>query len=338
MMNCDNNNTSRPSCASSSQSSSLHDLIYSVVKFHTEYDEDETYSVIPTLWLREDDKYSYWPRKDIRNCIIKCKKPQNDWIICRVTVLAKYDSYEHALQKEKRLMEEKSNTESESQLGRGFRKKKNSHRISKEKDNSSNSSANEISDNDSIPELNNNLHEQDDDVNQNIGHNDPHILHMDEIPIVIEVENNIIPTKDATETLDSILRCVLEIKLMCRRIDERLHVLENNASEEAQSQLVNMLIMIGGTTSKDAMKRVLQKLFTNNLASKCSWTGAKNNFKLKDLKMIICMKNAIKNICSTITEAQFEEILKAWFRQANLRLNRENVRNNARNDNARNDI
>lgn len=30
-------------------------------------------------------------------------------------------------------MEEKSNTESESQLGRGFRKKKNSHRISKEK-------------------------------------------------------------------------------------------------------------------------------------------------------------------------------------------------------------
>lgn len=36
----------------------------------------------------------------------------------------------------------------------------------------------------------------DDDVNQNIGHNDPHILHMDEIPIVIEAENNIIPTKD----------------------------------------------------------------------------------------------------------------------------------------------
>lgn len=54
--------------------------------------------------------------------------------------------------------------------------------------------------------------------------------------------------------------------------------------------------MIGGTTSKDAMKRVLQKLFTNNLASKCSWTGAKNNFKLKDLKMIICMKSKLHTI------------------------------------------
>lgn len=42
---------------------------------------------------------------------------------------------------------------------------------------------------------------------------------------------------------------------------------------------------------KDAMKRALQKLFTNNLASKCSWTGAKNNFKLKDLKIIMCMKS-----------------------------------------------
>jgi len=28
-----------------------HDLIYSVIKFNTKY-EDETYSVIPTLWLK----------------------------------------------------------------------------------------------------------------------------------------------------------------------------------------------------------------------------------------------------------------------------------------------
>lgn len=57
-----------------------------------------------------------------------------------------------------------------------------------------------------------------------------------------------------------------------------------------------MLTMIGGTTEKDAMKRALQKLFTNNLASKCSWTGAKNNFKLKDLKLIMCMKSNLHTI------------------------------------------
>jgi len=37
-----------------------------------------------------------------------------------------------------------------------------------------------------------------------------------------------------------------------------------------------------------------------------------------------------------IREAQFEEMLKSWFRQANLRLNREIVRN-ARNGNAENE-
>lgn len=55
-----------------------------------------------------------------------------------------------------------------------------------------------------------------------------------------------------------------------------------------------MLLMIGGTSIKDAMKRTLQKLFTNNLASKCSWTGAKNNFKLKELKIIACMKSKLQ--------------------------------------------
>lgn len=54
-----------------------------------------------------------------------------------------------------------------------------------------------------------------------------------------------------------------------------------------------MLIMIGGTSTKDAMKRALKKLFSNNLATKCSWTGAKNNFQLKNLKIIICMKGKL---------------------------------------------
>lgn len=44
------------------------------------------------------------------------------------------DSYEHALRKEKRLMEDKSNTESEN-LGRGLRQKKLSYRLTKENGN-----------------------------------------------------------------------------------------------------------------------------------------------------------------------------------------------------------
>jgi len=52
-----------------------------------------------------------------------------------------------------------------------------------------------------------------------------------------------------------------------------------------------MLVMIGDTSAKDALKKTLQKLFTNTLASKCS--GTKQNFKLKDLKIIACVKNKL---------------------------------------------
>ncbi|XP_036141405.1 uncharacterized protein LOC118645102 isoform X5 [Monomorium pharaonis] len=102
-----------------------------------------------------------------------------------VTVLATYEK--------KRLMEEKSNTESESQLDRGFRKKV-SHCISRKSDNSSNSSKNEkdsSESNDSIPELNKNLHKQD-DINENIDDNNSQTLDIDEIPIFIQAEDNVL--------------------------------------------------------------------------------------------------------------------------------------------------
>lgn len=51
---------------------------------------------------------------------------------------------------------------------------------------------------------------------------------------------------------------------------------------------------------------------------------------------IYFLSDAIKNTCPTITDAQFEENLKLWFRQANLQLHRENERN--RNNNARNNV
>lgn len=343
---------------------SKQDLKYSVVKFNEECEEDETYSVIPTFWLK-DDKYTYWPKKDTRNSILKCKKPRNDWMLYPVTVLAKYDLYEHALRKEKRLMEDKSSNNESENLGRGLRKRMIPNRFEKENDNSSDSSKtdkeeNSISDNDSIPDKT--LDEQDND-DQNVD-GDTQIMNIYDLPVVIETENNTIPVNNTNQTLDSILRYVIEIKILCTRLDNRLHNVENGnhvinnhntdmipqlpmnqiedidnfeailVAEEAQSQLVNMLVLIGGVTSKDALKRALQKLFSNNLASKCSWTGAKNNFKLKDLKIITCIKSAIKKSCPAVTEAEFEENLKTWFRQANLRLTRENARANAANNDA----
>ncbi|KAL4108070.1 hypothetical protein QTP88_018327 [Uroleucon formosanum] len=51
--------------------------------------------------------------------------------------------------------------------------------------------------------------------------------------------------------------------------------------------------VIGGTDSKNLVKRLLERIFSNELAKRCLWTGfgrdhytIENNFKLKDLKLM----------------------------------------------------
>jgi hypothetical protein len=47
---------------------------------------------------------------------------------------------------------------------------------------------------------------------------------------------------------------------------------------------------IGGTGLKNFIKRVLERLFTNQLSTKYSWTGFKDNYALRNLKIIKIMK------------------------------------------------
>jgi len=53
------------------------------------------------------------------------------------------------------------------------------------------------------------------------------------------------------------------------------------------------MMVIGGTDSKNLVKRLLERIFSNELAKRCSWTGfgrdhhtKEHNFKLKDLKLM----------------------------------------------------
>lgn len=53
---------------------------------------------------------------------------------------------------------------------------------------------------------------------------------------------------------------------------------------------VMFLTLCGGLTPKDNIRRGLQKLFEDKLATKCSWTGRKNNYELRNLKVIELLK------------------------------------------------
>jgi len=48
----------------------------------------------------------------------------------------------------------------------------------------------------------------------------------------------------------------------------------------------SFITTVGGKDLKNFVKRILQRLFSNELSSKCSWTGFRNNFCLENLKKV----------------------------------------------------
>uniref|UniRef100_A0A2S2N6J9 DUF4806 domain-containing protein n=1 Tax=Schizaphis graminum TaxID=13262 RepID=A0A2S2N6J9_SCHGA len=92
--------------------------------------------------------------------------------------------------------------------------------------------------------------------------------------------------------------------------------------DEFKSKLVNLITSIGGINAKHFVKRVLSKLFSNQLASHCSWTGFKNDCRLDGLELIKTMKNICIGIFQN-DENSFEIFIKDWFRHAAQRLKRD---------------
>jgi len=55
----------------------------------------------------------------------------------------------------------------------------------------------------------------------------------------------------------------------------------------------NFVTQIGGTDAKNFVKRIFQRPFSNELSSKCSWTGFRNNFKLENLTIVAIIKGVL---------------------------------------------
>lgn len=92
--------------------------------------------------------------------------------------------------------------------------------------------------------------------------------------------------------------------------------------DETLTQVVNKVLLIGGKNEKDFLRRILSAIFTDNLASICSWTGQKNNFKIKDTYIILGIRKGFRTAFPRITERDFEFLIMEWFRFATVRKQR----------------
>ncbi|XP_060858527.1 uncharacterized protein LOC132935907 [Metopolophium dirhodum] len=93
-------------------------------------------------------------------------------------------------------------------------------------------------------------------------------------------------------------------------------------TDENSTKLINLIKSIGGSGTKHFVKRVLNKLFSNKLATLCSWTGQKNNHRLVDHQIIKIMKKISHELYQN-DENIFEIYVKDWFRHGAQRLKKE---------------
>ncbi|KAL5238529.1 hypothetical protein ACI65C_005939 [Semiaphis heraclei] len=92
-----------------------------------------------------------------------------------------------------------------------------------------------------------------------------------------------------------------------------------------ECQMKAFITTIGGTDIKNFVKRILHRLFSNELSSKCSWTGFRTNYKLENLKLMSIIKDIAREHFKG-TDISFENHVKDWFRHGTQRLSREKER------------
>ncbi|XP_064483682.1 uncharacterized protein LOC135396571 isoform X3 [Ornithodoros turicata] len=99
---------------------------------------------------------------------------------------------------------------------------------------------------------------------------------------------------------------------------------ERQLTPDRQKQLVTELMLLGGSSLKCAVKRILSHMFTDKLAQLYSWEGRKGKFKFVDLTLpglILRALHAQKKF-SKVTEFEVQVVAKEWLRHAGDRCKR----------------
>ncbi|XP_025262208.1 uncharacterized protein LOC112637206 [Camponotus floridanus] len=98
--------------------------------------------------------------------------------------------------------------------------------------------------------------------------------------------------------------------------------LENllHSNEVANRQLEKMLFKRGGRDPSEFIRRILSKLFSNELAVRVSWLGRKQNKRLEGTIVARTIFAVIKLRYKNYDDRDIETKIIDWFRRANDRI------------------
>ncbi|XP_071647802.1 uncharacterized protein [Temnothorax longispinosus] len=299
---------------------------YAVVEF-----DDSDFSVVPTIWL-EEPNYCYWPEgiRNIRTLIIREIPIKSSWNKYECHIL---NTYESALKAEKEAV---ASSQSETESKRKRKRTKFTDYVDVpepprmnrlcESDTAGSSQENE---NTTV-----NSSQENENTTVKVVHDDNSIEakvtnikeKQEQSLSQIQETTNLILAKINSEqySKESIVQDTkIGQYLPLSSIDNFLTFEDMlKTDQEAFMQVVNKVMLIEGKHEKDFIRRSLSVTFSDDLASMCSWTGQKNNYKIGDTHTILIIKKAFRAIFPRSTEKDFEHFVMEWFRFANVRKER----------------
>ncbi|CAL8241738.1 unnamed protein product [Gadus morhua 'NCC'] len=85
---------------------------------------------------------------------------------------------------------------------------------------------------------------------------------------------------------------------------------------DLKNQLVNILAILGGKTTKDAVKRMLGRAFRRSLALQINWTGAAGKIAFKSLNLKSVLHRAVRRVVTTATEEELQKEVSLYLKGA----------------------
>ncbi|KAK4883457.1 hypothetical protein RN001_006776 [Aquatica leii] len=93
-------------------------------------------------------------------------------------------------------------------------------------------------------------------------------------------------------------------------------------SGKAMGDFKRLIYKVGGKDNEEHIRRVLTKIFADELAMKCSLQGKKGNFAVENSKCITVPKDILIGIYDDLTERKFNDKARSWFSFAKQRYDR----------------
>ncbi|KAK4874596.1 hypothetical protein RN001_013956 [Aquatica leii] len=110
---------------------------------------------------------------------------------------------------------------------------------------------------------------------------------------------------------------------------EKLNELEAKlADKEFRQHFVDNMKLLRGGKPDEFIRQMWANCVTNEVAALCSWSGIRESFEIKSLKLVELIEDVVRMYHSDVTKKMIKDVSALWFRNSNQRIKRQKEKEN----------